>query len=305
MQYKNKLAVIVPTRNRVFELKRLLNSISSQSCKPDQIIIIDNSAQSNEKIFTNYNNMPIVYKFVDVNSSAKSRNIGALLVKDDIGLISFFDDDIVLEQDAFKNMMDFWEQADDATAGCGFNIIDNKKPNWFSVVFVKSIFYMATTKRGKVLKSVFNNSYAPAEKTGQTEWLSSCAQVWRKGIFNQFLFDEWFEEYSFLEDIEQSYRISRKYKVYVLKEAKVRHLTNKSQNDNFARGRMEIRNRLYIAKKLSSLSPALAVWASFGQGVIHLIKSIFKLKPGLFTRAIGNWTAIIEFLKTGGSSANF
>ncbi|MFC1546348.1 glycosyltransferase family 2 protein [bacterium] len=296
MNYKNKLAVIIPTKNRNKDLLRLLKSIEIQSYLPDQLIIVDSSFKPCEEYILNAGSLNISYKHVNLSSLTKSRNIGINMLEDKITHVCFLDDDIVLEKGALEAMMSFWDTAEKYTGGCSFNIIDANITSSLYVLFFKSIFFMETFKAGKVLKSGFNNPYCPAKKTHSTQWLAGGATVWIRQVIDEYSYDEWFEGYGFCEDVDFSYRAGKKYKLFVSAEANIRHLMDKNKKrNNIVLGKNQIINRFYVVRKHSELSSLLCLWANIGQCVHHLLKGILKLNFNFILRSVGNFIGLFSF----------
>ena len=87
------ITIIIPTYNRGEFIGRCLRSISSQSFKNYEIIVIDNHSTDNtESIVKSFSNLPINYFIVEnKNNIARSRNFG---IKKSKGyIIAFLDSD--------------------------------------------------------------------------------------------------------------------------------------------------------------------------------------------------------------------
>lgn len=113
--------------------------------------------------------------------------------------------------------------------------------------------------------------------------------VFRKNIFGEFSFDERFSGYARYEDVDFSYSVSKRYKMYVVADAKVRHLNRlEDVNFSFPLGRMEVLNRLYFVRKHKDLSVPLCYWALFGILLNNIAKGLLKPDRRYFNRARGN-----------------
>ncbi|MCM8756728.1 MAG: glycosyltransferase family 2 protein, partial [Candidatus Omnitrophica bacterium] len=141
----NKLAIIIPTRDRSKELVKLLFSIRSQDIVPQQTVIVDSSKMPNETIVQEFSDLNIVYKYTQPPSLTKQRNVGLSLLRKDIELVIFFDDDIVLCPSALKIMLDFWESALPKVGGVVFNIINERSGRLW---WLKQIFFTGCKKPG-------------------------------------------------------------------------------------------------------------------------------------------------------------
>ena len=87
------ISIIIPTYNQGEFLERCLKSISSQTYKNFEIIVIDNASTDNTKsIVDKFNYLPLKY-LVNKNKGmiAQSRNLGIQKARGDI--IAFLDSD--------------------------------------------------------------------------------------------------------------------------------------------------------------------------------------------------------------------
>jgi glycosyltransferase involved in cell wall biosynthesis len=93
------ISVIIPTKNRVMFLEKALQSVSNQTLKPIEVIVVDDgSSQESEvvdllKNFEGVLNIRSIHNKLSVGQAA-ARNLGAKEAKSD--LIAFLDDDNVL-----------------------------------------------------------------------------------------------------------------------------------------------------------------------------------------------------------------
>jgi glycosyltransferase involved in cell wall biosynthesis len=110
MLFKNtpRLCFIVPTKDRPFEIERLFNSISIQEALPSQILVVDGGEPGIKDLVEKFPQLSIDYIHVLPPGLTRQRNAGLNAVRQDIDLVGFLDDDIVLEPHCIKNMLDFW-----------------------------------------------------------------------------------------------------------------------------------------------------------------------------------------------------
>lgn len=290
-----KAACIIPTKDRDLELKRLLNSTKDQDVLPQEIIIIDASATStlpSEIDQGIYRPLNIKYVKAERACLAAQRNQGVALLGLDVQLVCFLDDDIVFCEGAFRAMSVFWQNASNQVAGAMFNIINEKKPS--ALVFFKKIFCTGSFERGIVLPSGYNTLMCPAEETMDVQWLVGAGMIYRREIFKEFSFDPWFEGTGLCEDLDFSYRVGRKYKLVLLADAKIEHLTGTvKRRRNVWFGRSQMTNRYYFVKK-NKLSTSLYCWASIGQFLENIALGVMSLSGHYFSRAWGNVLGFFE-----------
>lgn len=297
--FKDKLAFIIPTKDRPKQIRVLLSSIMRQEYRPIQIIIVDASVDpgENKKTTSLFNDLAIDYVNAYPPSLTRQRNMGLGKVLPEISLIGFLDDDVEFLDGSIKEMFKFWENSEDSLGGAIFNVITDKP----SILFwPKQLFFMGNKKAGIMLRSGYNTKICPASKDMYTQWLLGGVTIWRKEVVERFKFDEWFKGYGLFEDLEYSYRVGKQFKLAVVSNAKVRHsYLGINRRDNFQFGKMEIINRHHIVKNNPDLSLALFCWASLGQLLENLLRILLHRKKGYLLRAAGNLRGFLSLTRQG------
>lgn len=314
-----KLAVITPTKDRPQDIRKMLHSFMAQSHRPDQVIIVDSSSAPVSAVVDEFPALKINYKrWTEKPSAAGQRNGGIELLQNGIDLVCFFDDDQVLHPDAIEKMLAFWESEVLATQGClaeSMGVDNNEtrrnvtsgdgsltpeekplgaasffdaswwdlRPSLLKKSKISEMLGLYTRKPGGVASSGWQSLYYGMVKGNNldVEWLSSQAIVLKRPILDEFSFDEFFEGYSYLEDLDFSYSISRKYRMTVVADAKFDHFNSPAgRGSRVDFGKIEVRNRRYIVRKhgLSMASYRLAMFVRF----------CMSLRSGDYARARGN-----------------
>jgi glycosyltransferase involved in cell wall biosynthesis len=291
-----KIAFITPTKDRAEDLKKMLKSFAAQTRRPDQVIVVDASQTPVESICNLVEGLKADYiRWTDKPSAAAQRNGGLALVRNDFDLVCFFDDDQILHPDALEKMLSFWHAAPAEVGGASFNqanYIDNR-PSFLKKSRLSEKLGLYCSEPGKVAPSGWQSLYGKVDKNTEVEWISSQAIVLRRNIMNEFKFDEFFDGYSYLEDVDFSYSVSRKYKIVIVADAYFEHYHSSSGRVNAYRfGKVETRNRKYIVKKhqLSILSFYLS--ASI-RGCMTLKDALFGINQNALKRAIGNIAGLL------------
>lgn len=283
---KEILAIIIPTKDRPLELRRLLGSISKQDTSPAQIVVVDGSSAPVKDVLGEFTGLRIDYVRKVPASLTVQRNAGIRAVEKDVTLVAFLDDDVVLEEESLKNMVRFWKSAAPAVAGASFN---NMSDAYRKANLLERIFLVNSDRPGRILRSGFQSKLCSLTETVPVEWLVGCAMVFRRSIFGEFLFDEAFSGYARYEDVDFSYRVGRRYRMFVIADAKVKHLSGLEDTGfSAALGEMEVTNRLYFVKKNHGLSVILCYWALFGLFFNNVIKGLMRADRRYMKRAKGN-----------------
>jgi glycosyltransferase involved in cell wall biosynthesis len=251
-------AFVIATKDRPNDLRKMLKSLSDQTRHPDQIIIVDSSKISLRSITSAFKGLNIKYIYHPEPSAAAQRNIGVKSVDSNMALIGFLDDDVILENSAVEAMLRFWKTAPEDLGGCAFNLMNTPQTSWTKLKATTLVSWLGlySRQKGAVMPSGWQTLSSPVSETIFVDWLPSGASVWRKDIFKKFSFDDFFDRYSYLEDLDFSYSVGKKYKLAVLADAVFYHYPSLSgKGGGYQFGKTEVRNRLYFVKKhkLSSL----------------------------------------------------
>ena len=280
--------VIIPTKDREEQLGLLMRSISTQTVLPYQVIIVDASIPKIESSLKKFNNLNIVYRSVYPPSLTAQKNIGIDLVEKSCDLVCFLDDDIILEDNSIENMLNFWSLNDENVAGAAFNIL-NSKPQKAS--FIKKLLLVDSDEKGIVLKSGVATGIPYTDTTIRTEWLYGGATVWKKKIIDLYRYDEDFSGIGYLEDVDFSYNIGKKYKLYQVSTARLHHFSAPVKGDKeMLLGKYQIVNRIYLVKKYKDkgLSITQAWVANLSYLLLNISAALIKLDRRYFNRACGN-----------------
>jgi GT2 family glycosyltransferase len=255
--FKPKIAFVIATKDRPGELRSLMRSLEEQSHKPDEVILVDGGDLPVIESLHHSLKFPVIYLKSRPPSAARQRNAGFKAVSPETDLIGFLDDDVILEKTALERMMAFWEEATPAVVGAGFSMINHPQlaAAKMKSTLLAEIYGLYSAKRGRVLRSGFQTMIGEVDKTIEVQWLPTGAAVWRRPIFELYQFDEWFSAYSYLEDLDFSYRAGKSGRLAVVSDARYFHMTSPSGREgSYAFGQREILNRLYFVRKHPELS---------------------------------------------------
>lgn len=273
---------------------RLLKSLEQQSVLPTSIVIVDGGAHDLHLLLREHTRIPIKY-LREKTSITEARNRGIAELDATIEHIGFLDDDLVFEPGALEAMMRFWETADGCIGGAGFNIVNHPVRRRGNVL--KWPFLLDCKSEGQILRSGYNTMYCPIKATQQVHWLYGGATMWRRQVLSAFKFDEWYEGYGLMEDIDFSYNVSKRYDLYVVAEAAVLHLHAPGDRvADYTFGQMQIINRYNFVKKHVELSMPLFWWASVGQALENIVRWIVFRKKTFILKCFGNVTGMVKLL---------
>ncbi|MBM3304837.1 MAG: glycosyltransferase [Candidatus Aminicenantes bacterium] len=254
-----KLAFVVATKDRPEELRRMWRSLCRQTRPPDEVVIVD--AGSGPSPWEDLE--PAAFAAAHIRaerpSAAGQRNLGLDAVSAETDLVGFLDDDAVLEEDAVEEMLRFWEGADGAVGGAAFNLVNHPPMDMEPLKRSRLAESLGLYARrpGAVAPSGFQTMVGVVERTTWTDWLPSGASVWRRELLRDHRFDEWFGGYSYLEDLDFSYRVGKTFRLAVVAEARYRHLPAEGgRGSGYVFGLREVLNRVRFVRKNPELSGA-------------------------------------------------
>ena len=292
----NKLAFVVPTKDRPDDMRTMLTSLAAQTRLPDQIIVVDGSAPDIRHVVAEFPHLHIDYVRVFPPSLAKQRNAGMQRLRDDMTLAGYLDDDVVLEPDAIEKMMAYWDKAAADLGGAVFNITNTAQPRWMAL---KSLFWLDDPVPGKVLPSGCTSILGNQAADIETDWLCGGATVWKREVVDRYPYDEWFQGTGYLEDVDFSFNVRGQYRLALVAGARLAHYSPPVRADrHFLLGRWQITNRMYLVRKFKNrgMSACKAWVASFALLALHLAQGILRFDVHSFNRARGNLAGMIDEL---------
>lgn len=292
----HKLALVVPTKDRPDDLRKLLSSLVSQTRQPDQLIIVDGSNPDIQHVIAEFPRLAVDYVRVYPPSLSQQRNAGMQRLAADIALAGYLDDDIVLEAQAVEEMLRFWSTATADIGGAAFNITNAARPNW---VRLKTLLLVDAPHPGKMLASGFPSTIGVQPADLDTDWLYGGATVWRRDIVNRYAYDEWFIGMGFMEDVDYSFSVRREYRLKVVSGARLAHYSHpvKPERETLL-GKWQIINRMYFVRKHRGrgLSVIAAWMASVGITFLNAGIGLLRMRKNYRLRAKGNISGMISEL---------
>ncbi len=286
------ISFVVATKDRPAELLRMWRSLCGQTVPPAEVVIVDAGETAPAPVREmERDGLPLRRLRAVEASATRQRNQGVAAARTGLGLIGFLDDDVVLEKNAVAEMLRFWAQADGRVGGAAFNMLNHPPLSLRELKrtpFVEAAGLYAR-RGGAVSRSGFQTMIGRVETTTYTDWLPTGASVWRREVFDRFRFDEWFRGYSYLEDLDFSYRAGKAYKLAVVAPAGYRHLPAASgRGGGYAFGLREVVNRLYFAGKHREFSRAACRAALAVRFLMNAALAARERDTGYFGRACGN-----------------
>lgn len=221
---RQRITAVIPTKNRPLDLPHAVTSILSQSRIPDELVIIDQSDDSQSKgaidsVWLEHSLIKLIYihdttitGLVDAKRYALSYATG--------DIVCFLEDDVVLENDYIEQIEKGFIGEPKMVGCCGVITNPPSYPRgykFFFHVFHRGIF--RDKRVGNFDKCVgSNNALIISDK------LSGGVSAWKKEVFLQVKFDVE-NDFFMLEDMEFSTRVNEKYpsQLYINSNARLAH----------------------------------------------------------------------------------
>ncbi|MCI2228397.1 glycosyltransferase [Polaribacter sp. MSW13] len=321
-----KFSLIICTYMRPTALLKLLKTVTNQSLYPNEILIVDGSTDDltkeilDQHIFENL----IYYKVSQEEKGlTKQRNFGIKRVHEDIDVVCFLDDDILLQEKYFENLIGTYMTHPKALAVGGYitNEVDWVKTddvseNKFSYdgwvrkegtrfKLRKKLGLLDTTPPGWMPKFSNGRSISflpPSNKIYPVEQLMGGVASYRKEVFKEISFSKYFEGYGLYEDADFSLRLAKKGKLYINTAAKLEHHHDAAGRPNqFKYGKMVTRNGWYVWR-VKYANPSIN--ARFKWNAIAIVLMLVRFvnvftttkRKEAFTEAMGRCVGLVSLI---------
>ncbi len=284
-------AVIICTRNRLESLLACLESITEQTYPLMQLIIVDssdrplNSMAEFTDVFTaeRFPDTDLIYLHTQPGLTFQ-RNQGITCAKADV--VFFFDDDTVLSPRYIEYLVERFKIHPEYGGGmgaiAGIRAIQRRPSDYLRRFFLLT----RSAAEGRMQESGL-----PAHSHGRSEFmdveiLSGGLTAYRSCVFEEFTFDETVTGYAYMEDVDFSYRVSRRYKLFYDPRAIVEHRhTAIGRDEIVANRKMFLMNHHYFFFK--------NIYPGHHWYIIHYIWSVI----GLFVIALlaKRWQSLLGY----------
>jgi len=269
-----KFSLIVCTYMRPRPLLTLLESVVAQSTYPNEILIVDGSLNDDtEKILIANKFEGLKYFKVSERDRGltKQRNFGINKVSHEMEVVCFLDDDIILLDTYFENLLNTYNLYHDALGVGGYISNDTvwrlltskEKPTirqfaydgWVRkdgsrYVLRKKLGLDADRPPAHLPDFAHGRSVSflpPSGKIYPVEQFMGGVSSYKTEELREQKFSEYFEGYGLYEDADYTLRLSKKGKLFVNTSAQLYHYHEASGRPNkFEYGKMVVRNGWYV-----------------------------------------------------------
>ena len=263
-------AFVIATRNRPAYLVDTVQSILDQTVKPEQLCIVDASdeptARTRLEAMCREASVPLHYVHPAPLGLPKQRNVG--IDRTTADPVFFIDDDVLLEPHCHERVLEEYERRGDRVGGITAADVSALELPRLSVVWRK-IFGSGgwwPNASGRLRAGFFPEGVSRADEPKEVEFFMGWFMSYRRAAMGSERFDEALSGYAYLEDIDFSYRVSRRYTLVWTPRARGRHL--RATGERLSRKqllRMMVANHFYLHRKNlpQTLRYKAALWWAF------------------------------------------
>jgi len=298
------ISVVICTLNNLEGIEKCITSITLQTLKPDEVIIVHGNIDREMEESITKRIQPILQsnlitlKYIKtIRSLIIQRNIGIDNASSDV--IIFLDDDVILDKNYFYYLLEAYQSKwGESLGGIQGTIIESlgDKP-WHPKEVYKKIFLLSTmTGSGRLLPSVNPSFCGNPKEIKKVAIFNGCMMSFRRDVLLENRFDTNLKEFWACDDIELSYRISRKYHLYQTPFAQLHHMPSSlSYEGHIKIARMFVFNRFYVFRVYfsnSKINWLLFFWSNIGELFYRIFQSIKIRHSGTLTGFLEGWMLV-------------
>ncbi len=276
------ISILISTKNRFQDLKECVVSLLAQSIKPDEVIMVDasdtNTSREMVETLLKDTGISLAYHRQDViDGKIRKTMAWNRTLKMALGdIVVFLDDDVVLEKDYLSQLLKAYRENTlpgvVGVMGHTKNPHDEKQKSPMLSSLKKALYKCFLLYRddggGRMQPSGFPAYSSAKDAIIPVEIMPTCNMSVKKEVFEEFTFDEWFHGYSYQEDDDFTYRVSRKYQFLYTPFAELTHKTSPAARDNAEQVvAMKALNHFYFFRKNMPMTPKYCLaflWAEIG-----------------------------------------
>jgi glycosyltransferase involved in cell wall biosynthesis len=282
------ISLITCTKDRPEELNDLLTSIRAQvGARPDLHIIIDGSDNPEpvKKTVDQFRDLPIEYHHLRPPGLTRQKNFGISCLPEQTDWVGVLDDDVVLDKNCLKNIK-YHIESDNEVRGIGV-VFSNLKRRKYNIL--RNILLIDGRHDGGFSLSGLPISNRTYDKNTSVKWLHGGATFWHKQILDEFDFDEWFSGIGYFEDIDFSYRVSRKNKLIFLPDAQSTVYDNYIPTAKLTKvGTWQVVAWWYFATRKGDFNKFLICYSILGVIAVNLFMGIVRPSSRRILNTWGN-----------------
>ena len=284
-------AFIIATRNRPDDLVRTVESLLDQTVLPAELCIVDSSVETPtrsqiEKLCSDAA-LALDYHHPAPEGLTIQRNVGIDRTHGDP--VFFIDDDVALAPDCHEAILEEYDKWGPELGGIRATPVRPARPSKATIAYRKlfGIGGWWPESSGRIRGGFYAEGVSESSGVRRIEYFNGWFMSFRREVFEHERFDEVLSGYAYKEDIDFSYRVSRRYTLLQTPRARCDHLkSGAARMSSHQLQRMNLANQFYLHRKLmpqTARNRAALWWALIGLFIINIGKAAQTRDPGLFT----------------------
>jgi GT2 family glycosyltransferase len=291
-------AFVIATYNRPEDLVTTVQSLVEQTVLPAQLCIVDSSptapARGRIEEMCTQAGLSLDYHHPAPRGLTVQRNVGIDRTEGDP--VFFIDDDVWMAPDCHEQVLAEFERWGPELGGVRATPMRPARPSLGTRIY-RRIFGIGgwwPEASGKVRPGFYAEGVSDSAGVRKLEYFNGWFMSFRREVFEHERFDEALSGYAYKEDIDLSYRVSRRYVLVQTPKARCDHLKSPSARLNSHNlQRMNLANQFYLHRKLmpqDTFHKAALWWAWLGLFILNIGKAVQMQDPGLVTGMVaGAW----------------
>jgi glycosyltransferase involved in cell wall biosynthesis len=278
----NRIAIVIPTRNRLGHLDRLLDSITTCLETPSQVVIVSSGQDASEVVERYQSRLTISHAHLEERGQIRQKMAAVNLLRSDIEWVFFCDDDLLFRSSTIQSMRRSIQNSERLSAVgigakienfAGTSIIEKSR-------LISRLFGLANAGIGKVNAFGLNSSYQSSPELCVTEWLNG-ASLWKASVARTYSIPFLDAQYSIYEDLIFSYPVGKKNTLIFDPRLAINYQSEET-SDITNRQLFASKSywRFYFVKSNPEFSILLFFWSQVGV-TLQYIHSTFKSGLGV------------------------
>ena len=294
---------VIATRNRPEELVRTIQSLVTQTVLPKELCIVDSSdaataRETIEKLCADVG-LALDYLHPAPRGLTIQRNIGLDRTSGDP--VFLIDDDVDLQPDCHEECLKEYDRWGPELGGVAANPLHPARPPklsiWWRRLFGCGGWWPEAS--GKVRAGFWVEGISESAGVRKVEACLGYFMSFRRKVFDYERFDEALAGYADKEDIDFTYRVSRRFVLVQTPHARCHHFKTETSRMSEAHvQRMKLANHRYLHKKNmpQDLRHRLAVWwGLLGLFFLNVGQTLVKGERGLMSgMVVGAWEQLFK-----------
>jgi glycosyltransferase involved in cell wall biosynthesis len=291
-------AFIIATRNRPGELLETVRSLVGQTTLPAELCIVDSSdstpARAEIEALCQGVGLPLDYVNPAPRGLTVQRNLGLDRTTGDP--VFLIDDDVYLAPDCHEECLKEYGRWGPELGGVRASAITPSRPPlpsvWWRKLFGIGGWWPEAS--GRLRPGFWIEGVSESASVRRVECFVGYFMSFRREVFDHFRFDEKLAGYGHKEDIDFSYRVSRRYVLIQTPKAKCQHFkTQTARMPAFQLQRMNLGNQFYLHRKNMPQDVghrAALWWGLVGLFILNIGRAVRYRDHGLVTGwVVGAW----------------